>query len=204
MSISCPKARAKIGRSKDPDTAQHRLHQLHIEELQAIWKARPDVPTVASRRAWAIARDLKPKEVHKWFHSRPGRSNKIDPTYVLGVGAPPVISPDQRVISSNSAAQVKLEPAEEPIRQEHDAPDRTLSAPATFNAPSDFLEPQPTEVDVTSHFSDIPQAVQLLRPVFSLSDLHLVFLFATFFFATRLCSSRPIVLYQPLPALPRF
>lgn len=40
------------------------------QELWAIWKSEPRVPTVASRYAWAVSRNADPTRVHHWFCSR--------------------------------------------------------------------------------------------------------------------------------------
>ena len=40
------------------------------QELLAIWKSDPRVPTVASRRAWAASRGADPTRVHQWFTRR--------------------------------------------------------------------------------------------------------------------------------------
>lgn len=47
-----------------------RLTPAVSQELLAIWKSDPRVPTVASRRAWAASRGADPKRVHQWFYRR--------------------------------------------------------------------------------------------------------------------------------------
>ncbi|KAH7888068.1 hypothetical protein F5I97DRAFT_1780970, partial [Phlebopus sp. FC_14] len=46
------------------------LLSFHLAELREIWKGDPRVPTVASRRAWAISRNVKPRLVDNWFLRR--------------------------------------------------------------------------------------------------------------------------------------
>ncbi|THH21487.1 hypothetical protein EW146_g98 [Bondarzewia mesenterica] len=74
-----------------------KLSSSHIAELSGIWAADQRVPTLSSRRTWALARHLKPTLVNKWFTSKKSaakRAGKLvsDDTYDLPV--------DSRIVSS--------------------------------------------------------------------------------------------------------
>ncbi|KAJ7935428.1 hypothetical protein B0H13DRAFT_475185 [Mycena leptocephala] len=73
-----------------------RLALVHFDELFAIWPADPRIPSVESRRAWALARNITPSYVHAWFQRRRPAAKKLklkipDETYELPVGTPPVV-----------------------------------------------------------------------------------------------------------------
>jgi hypothetical protein len=68
----------------------------HLDELTIIWDADKRTPSVNSRRTWALARNLKPEHVHRWWHRRKQVARKAritipKGTYELPVGTPPVI-----------------------------------------------------------------------------------------------------------------
>lgn len=68
----------------------------HLDELSAIWDDDKRLPTPQSRRAWALARNLKPEIVHRWWYRRKQIAAKTGTklpkdTYELPVGTPPVI-----------------------------------------------------------------------------------------------------------------
>ncbi|KAG2353098.1 hypothetical protein BDR07DRAFT_1256450, partial [Suillus spraguei] len=46
-------------------------------ELWVIWNADPRVPTVASRHAWAVSRNVSPLRVDQWFCSRRSKAKKL-------------------------------------------------------------------------------------------------------------------------------
>ncbi|KAI0315761.1 hypothetical protein OF83DRAFT_1130446 [Amylostereum chailletii] len=70
------------------------LRPHHIAELKQIWDATPAVPSLSSRQAWALARNLKPAPVHVWFWHRKtkllksGRTTGFEEGYELPVGDP--------------------------------------------------------------------------------------------------------------------
>ncbi|KAJ6509055.1 hypothetical protein C8R45DRAFT_759799, partial [Mycena sanguinolenta] len=71
-----------------------RLALAHFDELYAIWPADPRIPSVESRRAWALARNVNPSYVHTWFQRRRPIAKKLkmripSETYELPVGNPP-------------------------------------------------------------------------------------------------------------------
>ncbi|KAG2070601.1 hypothetical protein BDR04DRAFT_987300, partial [Suillus decipiens] len=47
------------------------------QELWNIWNADPRVPTVASRHAWAVSRNVSPLRVDQWFCSRRSKAKKL-------------------------------------------------------------------------------------------------------------------------------
>ncbi|KAJ7695955.1 hypothetical protein B0H17DRAFT_837302, partial [Mycena rosella] len=70
-----------------------RLAIVHIDELCVIWPADPRIPSVESRRAWALARNIVPSRVHDWFSSRRRVAKRLRlkipaDTYELPVDAP--------------------------------------------------------------------------------------------------------------------
>lgn len=50
--------------------ARERLKSSVLEELWSIWRADPRVPSVKSRRSWAISRNANPRLVDHWFLRR--------------------------------------------------------------------------------------------------------------------------------------
>ncbi|KAF9237246.1 hypothetical protein BU15DRAFT_11011, partial [Melanogaster broomeanus] len=48
-----------------------------LDELWSIWNADPRVPSVTSRKAWAISRNVKPTLVDSWFLRRRTRAKKV-------------------------------------------------------------------------------------------------------------------------------
>ncbi|KAI6157361.1 hypothetical protein BKA82DRAFT_3945035, partial [Pisolithus tinctorius] len=55
---------------KSSPSRKRGLLPIHLLELWAIWKEDQRVPSVASRRAWAISRNANPTLVSSWFHRR--------------------------------------------------------------------------------------------------------------------------------------
>ncbi|KAF8178761.1 hypothetical protein BJ912DRAFT_1129116 [Pholiota molesta] len=80
-----------------PTLSPHPMHPAHFDELAAIWGRDPRVPSVTSRRAWALARALDPASVHRWWYRRRAAHEKMFrvrlplDAYELDVGVPPVI-----------------------------------------------------------------------------------------------------------------
>ena len=50
--------------------AKERLQSSVLEELWSIWRADPRVPSIKSRRSWAISRNAPPRLVDSWFLRR--------------------------------------------------------------------------------------------------------------------------------------
>ncbi|KAF8558265.1 hypothetical protein OG21DRAFT_1398558, partial [Imleria badia] len=50
--------------------ARERLESSVLEELWSIWRADPRVPSIKSRRSWAISRNANPRLVDSWFCRR--------------------------------------------------------------------------------------------------------------------------------------
>ncbi|KAF8133886.1 hypothetical protein EV363DRAFT_1567601 [Boletus edulis] len=50
--------------------ARERLQNSVLEELWSIWQADPRVPSLKSRRSWAISRNASPRLVDGWFLRR--------------------------------------------------------------------------------------------------------------------------------------
>ncbi|RDB29968.1 hypothetical protein Hypma_013751 [Hypsizygus marmoreus] len=68
----------------------------HLLELTAIWDADQRTPSVLSRRAWALARNLRVDAVQRWWHRRRQTAKRagetlLEETYELDVGTPPVL-----------------------------------------------------------------------------------------------------------------
>jgi len=68
----------------------------HYDELSAIWLADKRIPSASSRRAWALARNLKPDTVNRWWYRRKLVAKKAGfaipkGTYELVVGTPPTL-----------------------------------------------------------------------------------------------------------------
>lgn len=72
---------------------------VHYNELSVIWPADKRIPSLESRRAWALARNLKPDTVHRWWWRRRKIAQNTgitipDETYELAIGTPPTICLD--------------------------------------------------------------------------------------------------------------
>ncbi|KAJ7752009.1 hypothetical protein B0H16DRAFT_1547078 [Mycena metata] len=112
-----------------------RLQPVHFDELYAIWPADPRIPSVDSRRAWALARNVTPNYVHTWFQRRRPAAKRLrlkipKETYELPVGTPPVVvvkdepveselppttDDDAPVQSTRRSAKKKIEPDVAPV-----------------------------------------------------------------------------------------
>ncbi|KAJ7432342.1 hypothetical protein FB451DRAFT_1573177 [Mycena latifolia] len=118
----------------------NRLALVHIEELSVIWPADPRIPSVESRRAWAIARNIIPGKVHDWFSHRRRTAKKLRlkipaETYELPVGTPPVIP-----------VVVKDEPVEPDVPPTTAQPSKSLKRKRNVKIePSSDTIPEPTK-----------------------------------------------------------
>ncbi|KAH8827399.1 hypothetical protein DL96DRAFT_1710527 [Flagelloscypha sp. PMI_526] len=70
--------------------------KLVTDELENIWENNRRIPTAASRRQWALARNIEPSRVHHWFSNRvrKARQEGIPVTpgeYHLDVGNPKML-----------------------------------------------------------------------------------------------------------------
>ncbi|KAF8816840.1 hypothetical protein BYT27DRAFT_7067549, partial [Phlegmacium glaucopus] len=66
---------------------------VHFEELSNIWEIDRRIPTVASRTAWSLARNLNPQNVNRWWYRRKIVAKKFKikmpgDSYELDVGIP--------------------------------------------------------------------------------------------------------------------
>jgi len=69
---------------------------VHFEELSNIWEKNRRMPTVASRTAWSLARNLNPLNVNNWWYRRKIIAKKFKikipgDSYELDVGIPPLV-----------------------------------------------------------------------------------------------------------------
>ncbi|KAF5375939.1 hypothetical protein D9615_008270 [Tricholomella constricta] len=117
------------------------LALVHMDELAKIWDADKRTPTVASRRAWALARGVKPDHVHRWWARRKQVAKRKQElggipsgTYELPVGSPPIVEVKREatpleLLKVHGNIQVKEE-ATGVVQLGSDAPssDRTLIA----------------------------------------------------------------------------
>ncbi|KIJ63942.1 hypothetical protein HYDPIDRAFT_68337, partial [Hydnomerulius pinastri MD-312] len=55
-----------------------------LYELWSIWKANPRVPSVASRRAWAVSRNARLKHVDSWFLRRKSCAKRMGESFIEG------------------------------------------------------------------------------------------------------------------------
>lgn len=93
--------------------AKERLSPSILEELWSIWRADPRVPSVKSRRSWAISRDVNSRLVDGWFLRRRTYAKKAgqplsDDSYDLPLE--PSLVPKQE----ESVSLIKLEPEPTP------------------------------------------------------------------------------------------
>ena len=78
-----------------PAPQQNRIPPVYLEELAAIWEANKRMPSAASRRAWARARNLIPAKVNNWWYRKKTTAKKNgifvpEETYELPIGIPPI------------------------------------------------------------------------------------------------------------------
>ncbi|KAF9466321.1 hypothetical protein BDZ94DRAFT_1306313 [Collybia nuda] len=99
-SNSCVRSPASLETSSREHDAEPQVYQpmalAHLDELAKIWDADKRTPSVLSRRAWALARNLKPEQVHRWWYRRKKVAKKARITipngsYELPIGTPPTI-----------------------------------------------------------------------------------------------------------------
>ncbi|KAH9483352.1 hypothetical protein JR316_0005458 [Psilocybe cubensis] len=80
-----------------PQTTQFQpILPVHFDELNKIWPENPRIPSVQSRKAWALARGLNPVNVNNWWYRRRKVAKKSKfsiprDTYELEVGNPPPV-----------------------------------------------------------------------------------------------------------------
>lgn len=100
----------------EPERTFQPMALVHYDELSAIWPADRRIPSVASRRAWALARNLKPDVVHRWWYRRrlvAKRARLTIPkdSYELDIGTPPtlvVVVKDEEEEKSRPKKKLKL------------------------------------------------------------------------------------------------
>ncbi|GLB41364.1 hypothetical protein LshimejAT787_0905790 [Lyophyllum shimeji] len=102
---------------KFPAISSQPLAPVHLDELAKIWDTDKRIPTVETRRAWAMARNIKPDLVHRWFARRKQIAKKArqripEGTYELRVGTPPIIkdekTPTPPVLEEPQPSPIKL------------------------------------------------------------------------------------------------
>ncbi|KAJ3550480.1 hypothetical protein NMY22_g462 [Coprinellus aureogranulatus] len=74
------------------------LTGVYSDELNSIWAKDLRIPSIASRKAWAVARGLNPTSVHNWWYRRRPKAKKLriripSGTYELEVGRVPTPPP---------------------------------------------------------------------------------------------------------------
>ncbi|KAI0026979.1 hypothetical protein K488DRAFT_91541, partial [Vararia minispora EC-137] len=73
---------------------QPKLSPHHIIFLQDAWTARPAIPSVSSRQAWAAAHNVRPQAVHRFFWARTSHAKRhrlpLDTEYELAIPDPPL------------------------------------------------------------------------------------------------------------------
>ncbi|KAJ6584738.1 hypothetical protein B0H19DRAFT_1106328 [Mycena capillaripes] len=106
-------------------TTTGRPAPVHLDELFAIWPADPRIPSVESRRKWALARNITPSYVHTWWQRRRPAAKRLKlkipkDTYELPVGTPPVVlvvikdepaEPDLEIPATTNDEKAKVETA---------------------------------------------------------------------------------------------
>lgn len=80
-------------RSVKPQITGGYLTASNIDDLNRIWTADPRVPTIESRKAWAVAQGIAKDRVSAWFNRKRSRALRIgaalgEGTYELSVDAP--------------------------------------------------------------------------------------------------------------------
>ncbi|KAK7061117.1 hypothetical protein VNI00_000853 [Paramarasmius palmivorus] len=91
------------------------IPKVNILELEFIWELDHRIPSLRSRRDWALARNLDPQNVHRWFWRKRSyaRSKGIDvppesEIYDLEIGVPPVIEPEKPMVIKSEELPVSL------------------------------------------------------------------------------------------------
>ncbi|KAJ7046620.1 hypothetical protein C8F04DRAFT_1172520 [Mycena alexandri] len=157
-----------------------RLQPVHFDELYAIWPADPRLPSVDSRRAWALARNVTPTYVHNWFNRRRPVAKRLrltipKETYELPVGTPPVvivkdepveselpatINEDASVQSTSRSAKVTIDPNVAPVPAATRQRKKKVKTPAPVPVDSAAAESEPMKslkrkrndhIDLPSH-----------------------------------------------------
>ncbi|EIN13660.1 hypothetical protein PUNSTDRAFT_129336 [Punctularia strigosozonata HHB-11173 SS5] len=152
--------RRRVQETAAGDAPTH-LAPVHLQELWNAWHSDSRVPTVESRRAWAVARNVAPAHVHTWFNRRKIQAKKkgtvlSDGTYDLLTGSPPDV---KRLVA------VKKEASPETPTRKKGKMNRTPSQPDT----SPFFTPTTCLTQLSSSASApdlIPALLQfsLQRP----------------------------------------
>lgn len=129
------KSNPQEARSPSPKASVPHMTLAAREELWAIWRSDPRVPTIASRHAWAASRNVSLIRVDQWFSSRKSKAKK---------SGQPV---------SNDSYELSLEPRAVPVdievKRELLSPSPSFSDNTDINPPSDD-----TLVSFGAHGSD--------------------------------------------------
>jgi hypothetical protein len=99
--------KAILTKSNEILAATHNIARLQssvLEELWSIWRADPRVPSIKSRRSWAISRNANPRLVDSWFLRRKTCAKKagqpiLDGSYDLPLDPPIVPKREQSTTS---------------------------------------------------------------------------------------------------------
>ncbi|KAG6377179.1 hypothetical protein JVT61DRAFT_1231 [Boletus reticuloceps] len=70
ISATIPPNSTNNGERRPRRPARERLQSTVLEELWSIWQTDPRVPSLKSRRSWAISRNASPRLVDNWFLRR--------------------------------------------------------------------------------------------------------------------------------------
>ncbi|KAG2140499.1 uncharacterized protein EDB93DRAFT_1161480 [Suillus bovinus] len=134
-SISNPKSKAyyaiksKFQEDRDesppPKVPIPHIPRAAREELWVIWKSDPRVPTVASRHAWAVSRNISPLRVDQWFSNRKSQAKKQ---------GRPISSDSYELSLKPRAVPVTLE-----VKRELLSPSPACSDRTDVDSPSDTL-----------------------------------------------------------------
>lgn len=145
-----PKPRTKYRINTKAPNQPNQPHNCHIVELYSIWNLDQRVPTVSSRNAWALARNINASSVHKWFAKRKATLKKkrirngltiSDETYELPIGTPPIIKleeEEEEEFASISYAPIKMEEEKPSVEDTSDF----RSSPTSTLFDSDPLTPE--------------------------------------------------------------
>ncbi|EIM82295.1 uncharacterized protein STEHIDRAFT_114236 [Stereum hirsutum FP-91666 SS1] len=97
-----------------------RLTPAHRSQLSLIWLREPRVPSIESRRVWALARNVNPKAVNDWFWRRKSGAKRRG-SLGVGVGGVEVVEEEEPVNEQGPVTGEELEDGKEGVVKVEDA-----------------------------------------------------------------------------------
>jgi hypothetical protein len=131
-----------------PVTVRKRLTKQDLHDLLIIWGRDQRVPSLKSRRQWALHRGLAPSTVSSWFYRRRARHIRL-------VGSAPTLT-DSYDLSPSSPSIATLHEASKQLDNCAQSPDTRSNCADTVLNPDYTVASEATCVSTTEPLANIP------------------------------------------------